>query len=115
MLKITKMKLTPHLLVALLTLATTAAVISPGCAATSTHQSTGAYIDDSAITSKVKADLVRDDTVKAREVKVDTYQGVVQLSGFVDTAEQKDRAAQIAAAVSGVKDVQNNIVVKPMS
>ncbi|HZP59019.1 MAG TPA: BON domain-containing protein [Opitutaceae bacterium] len=110
-----KMKLIPHAFIASLALATAATVIFPGCAATSTRQSTGAYLDDSAITTKVKANLVNDDTVKAREVKVDTYQGVVQLSGFVDTAEQKNRAAEVAAAVPGVKDVRNNIVVKPMS
>ncbi len=83
-----------------------------GCAATPTKESTGEYVDDSSITTKVKAELVRDDTTKAREIKVETFKGVVQLSGFVDTAEEKARAGQIASGVAGVKDVKNNIAVK---
>jgi osmotically-inducible protein OsmY len=83
-----------------------------GCAATPTSDSTGEYIDDSTITTKVKAKLVQDDTVKARQVDVTTFKGVVQLSGFVDTAEQKSRAAELAATVPGVRDVKNNIEVK---
>jgi hypothetical protein len=83
-----------------------------GCAATATRQSTGELVDDTTITAKVKADFVRDDTVKALDVSVTTFKGVVQLSGFVDTAVEKARAEQIAAAVSGVKSVQNNITVK---
>ncbi len=83
-----------------------------GCAATSTRQSTGEYVDDAAITAKVKAELIRDETVKARDVNVDVFKGTVQLSGFVDTAAQKTRAAQIAAGVAGVVDVKNNIAVK---
>ena len=85
-----------------------------GCAGTSTRQSTGEYVDDAAITTKVKAELVRDDTVKALQVNVDTFKGVVQLSGFVDTAAQKSRAGEIARTVNGVTDVKNNIEVKPV-
>ena len=83
-----------------------------GCASTSTSESTGQYVDDSAITVKVKAALVKDDTVKAREVNVETFKGIVQLSGFVATAEEKAQAGRIAAAVSGVADVKNNIAIK---
>lgn len=83
-----------------------------GCAATATRQSTGEFVDDATITTKVKAEFVRDDTVKAHDVSVTTFKGVVQLSGFVDTAVEKARAEQIAGAVSGVKSVQNNISVK---
>jgi hyperosmotically inducible protein len=83
-----------------------------GCSATSTRESTGEYVDDSAITTKVKAELVRDKTVKARQVDVATFKGVVQLSGFVDSQEEKAIAAQLAANVRGVQSVTNNIVVK---
>ena len=84
-----------------------------GCASTPTRQSTGEYIDDASITTKVKAAFVKDEIVKAREVSVETYKGVVQLSGFVNTAEEKSRAGQIAAGVSGVGSVTNNIEIKP--
>ncbi len=110
-----KMKRAHYAAAALFALTATTAVFSSGCAATSTSESTGQYVDDASITTKVKTNLVQDSTVKAREVKVETYQGVVQLSGFVDTSAQKDRAAEIAAAVPGVKDVKNNIEVKPAS
>jgi hyperosmotically inducible protein len=83
-----------------------------GCASTATRQSTGEYVDDTAITTKVKAAFVRDEAVKALDVKVDTFKGVVQLSGFVDTAVQKERAAQLARAIAGVVEVKNDIVVK---
>lgn len=83
-----------------------------GCSATATRESTGEYVDDSAITTKVKAAFVKDETVKARDVSVETFKGVVQLSGFVNSLTEKDRAGQVAAGVSGVRDVKNNIVVK---
>lgn len=83
-----------------------------GCAGSATSQSTGEFVDDAAITTKVKAELVRDPLVKALQVNVDTFKGVVQLSGFVDTAEQKTRAGEIAGGVVGVTDVKNNITVK---
>lgn len=84
-----------------------------GCSSTAEHRSTGAFIDDSAVTTKVKAAFVKDDIVKAMDVKVDTYNGTVQLSGFVDNAEQRTRAEQIARGVSGVRDVTNNIQLSP--
>ena len=83
-----------------------------GCAATATKESTGEYVDDSSITAKVKAAFVKDEVVKALDVKVETFKGTVQLSGFVDTAEQKSRAAELARRVNGVADVRNNITVK---
>lgn len=85
-----------------------------GCASTATSESTGQYVDNSVITTKVKAELIKDETVKARDVKVESYKGVVQLSGFVDTEVQKERAAAIAAGVSGVTAVTNNLIVKPL-
>jgi osmotically-inducible protein OsmY len=89
-----------------------AGVLSFSCAGTATRESSGEYVDDAAITTKVKTALVRDKTVSALDVSVETFKGVVQLSGFVDTPEQKARAEADAAAVAGVRSVQNNITVK---
>lgn len=99
-------------LLALLALSSGLALLPAGCAGTATRESTGEYVDDSAITAKVKASFVRDPVVKALQVKVDTYKGVVQLSGFVDTPDQKARAEQIARSTPGVQGVTNNIQVK---
>jgi osmotically-inducible protein OsmY len=88
------------------------ALLSTGCAGTATRASTGEMIDDSVITAKVKTELIRDEFVKARDVNVDTFRGTVQLSGFVERDEQKARAGEIAAAVTGVQNVVNNITVK---
>ena len=82
------------------------------CAGTRTKESTGEYVDDSVITTKVKAELVNDPVTKAREISVETFKGVVQLSGFVTTAKEKERAGEIARNVKGVVDVKNNINVK---
>ncbi|WP_089721725.1 BON domain-containing protein [Candidatus Entotheonella palauensis] len=83
-----------------------------GCAGSRTRESTGEYIDDSVITTKVKALLVADKDVKAGQVKVETFKGVVQLSGFVDNAAQSQKAAQITRTVRGVRQVKNNLIVK---
>jgi hyperosmotically inducible protein len=86
--------------------------LAGGCAATRTHDSTGEYIDDTGITTKVKAALLKDDAVKSFEISVQTMKGVVQLSGFVDTSDQKYSAGKDAASVTGVTDVSNNLIVK---
>jgi hyperosmotically inducible protein len=83
-----------------------------GCAATPQHDSTGEYVDDTGITTRVKTALLRDDVVKSFEISVQTMKGVVQLSGFVDTSDQKAAAGRDAAAVNGVVDVHNNLIVK---
>src|SRR6266498_2631077 len=106
------MKLSVPTFVALLALGGGAATFSSGCAGTATRESTGEYIDDASITTKVKAAFVKDPVVKAMQVNVDTFKGTVQLSGFVDTAEQKARAEQVARSVTGVGNVKNNITVK---
>ena len=106
------MKLSIPALVTLLALGGTVATFSTGCAGTATRESTGEYIDDATTTTKVKAAFVKDPLVKALDVKVDTFKGTVQLSGFVDTAEQKVRAEQIAAGTQGVASVKNNITLK---
>jgi hyperosmotically inducible protein len=82
------------------------------CSSTRTQQSTGEYIDDAAITAKVKAALIEDKDVKALDVNVETFKGTVQLSGFADSQAQIDRAVQLAKEVNGVKEVKNAIRVK---
>jgi osmotically-inducible protein OsmY len=83
-----------------------------GCAPTSTREGTGEYIDDTLITSKIKAAFAADPTVKATEVKVETFKGTVQLSGFVESRESAQKAVQIARQVKGVTEVRNNTVIK---
>lgn len=107
-----KMKITLPTLATILALGTGIVTFTSGCAGTATRESTGEYLDDATITTKVKAAFVKDPIVKAIDVKVDTFKNVVQLSGFVDTAEQKSRAEQIAGGVQGVQRVQNNITIK---
>ena len=82
------------------------------CAPTSTRQGTGEYIDDAVITSRVKAAFAADPEVKATEVQVETFKGTVQLSGFIESPESAAKAAQIARAVPGVKEVRNAMVPK---
>lgn len=106
------MKKTVTSLLALLAISSGLALLPAGCAGTATRESTGEYVDDAGITAKVKAAFVRDPVVKALDVKVETFKGVVQLSGFVDSAEQKSRAEQIARNTTGVQSVRNNIAVK---
>jgi osmotically-inducible protein OsmY len=83
-----------------------------GCAARGTSQSTGEYVDDAAITAKVKSAIFKDPSLKATEINVETYSGVVQLSGFVDSQNSIGRAADLAASVPGVVSVKNNLDVK---
>jgi osmotically-inducible protein OsmY len=83
-----------------------------GCAATRTHESTGEYIDNSVITTKVKSAILNEPSLKTRQISVKTYKDTVQLSGFVDSEESKRRAGEVAAGVPGVSDVKNDLVVK---
>jgi osmotically-inducible protein OsmY len=78
-----------------------------GGPAESTAANAGRVVDDSVITGKVKAALVADPTTKAHEISVETFKGVVQLSGFVDSSEARSRATQVAQQVEGVKQVKN--------
>ena len=82
------------------------------CASTRTHESTGEYVDDSVITTKVKALLAADDLLKSFQISVETYQGTVQMSGFVNSQMAVDKAVQIARGVEGVKSVRNDLIVK---
>jgi hyperosmotically inducible protein len=90
-----------------------AAAVLVGCAATPQHDSTGVYFDDATVTSKVKADLIEDPLTKARDISVTTEQGVVQLSGVVDSKEQSDEAVRIAKSISGVRSVDNGLQLEP--
>ena len=82
------------------------------CASTSKQESTGEYVDDSVITTKVKSLLAADDFLKSFEISVETYKGAVQLSGFVDSQKAIDKAVEITRSVKGVKSVKNNLSVK---
>ena len=83
-----------------------------GCAATQKHESTGQYVDDSVITTKVKTAIFDEPSLKMFQISVKTYQGVVQLSGFVDSAQSVKKAGEVAGSVEGVKEVKNDLVVK---
>ncbi len=89
-----------------------AGVLLAGCAATSEHESTGQAIDDSVITTKVKAKLVDDFALKGLQIQVETNKGVVQLSGYVTLQTSIAQAVADASSVEGVVSVQNNIQLK---
>jgi osmotically-inducible protein OsmY len=83
-----------------------------GCASTSTHESTGQYIDDSSITTAVKAAIFNEATLKSSEINVETFKGRVQLSGFVSNPASIDRAVHVAQGINGVTSVANDMRVK---
>lgn len=83
--------------------ASLALMVTLGCAATRTHEGTGQYIDDSVITTKVRAAILQEPGLKSAEINVETFKGVVQLSGFVSSREDIDKAVKLARDVSGVK------------
>ena len=82
------------------------------CASTPQQSSTGEYVDDSVITTKVKSLLAADDFLKSFDISVETYKGIVQLSGFVASRAAVDKALQITHSVKGVKSVKNSLIVK---
>ena len=82
------------------------------CASTRTRESTGEYVDDSVITTKVKALLANDDFFKSFQISVETYKGTVQLSGFVNSKQAVNKAGEIVRTVQGVKSVKNNLIIK---
>jgi osmotically-inducible protein OsmY len=83
-----------------------------GCASTRTHEGTGQYVDDSAITTKVKAAILGEPGLKVSEINVETFKGVVQLSGFVSSRDDIKSAVRVASAVNGVKSVKNDMQLK---
>lgn len=82
------------------------------CAPTAKQEGTGQYIDDTVITAKVKAALIEDPLTKAIEINVETFKGVVQLSGFVTSQAASNRAVELARGVAGVKSVKNDMRIK---
>ena len=82
------------------------------CASTPTRESTGEYVDDSVITTKVKALLAEDDFLKSFQIGVETYKGIVQLSGFVNSRQAVRKAGEIAGSVKGVNSVRNDLILK---
>jgi len=99
-------QLTKFMAVAILAVSLTA------CAMFSGRESAGEYVDDAAITSKVKAEILEDPALKVLEVNVETMQGVVQLSGFVDSQQSEAKAVDIVRHVHGVKSVKDDLVVR---
>ncbi len=87
-------------------------MVALGCASTPTQSSAGELIDDTVITAKVKTAIFNDDELSAAEINVETFKGVVQLSGFVSERGDIARAAAVTSAVGGVVSVKNDIVLK---
>ncbi|UZR29797.1 BON domain-containing protein [Methylococcus mesophilus] len=92
-----------------LTLVLVAAV---GCASTQTQEGTGEYVDDSVITSKVKTAIFSEPSLSSAEINVETFKGVVQLSGFVNSRADINKAVAVARGVGGVKSVKNDMRLK---
>jgi hyperosmotically inducible protein len=80
-----------------------------GCASTSTQEGTGEYVDDTVITSKVKAAILGESSLKSAEINVETFKGIVQLSGFVSSNANKGKAVELARSVKGVKSVKDDM------
>ena len=90
-----------------------AIVTATGCAVVRGQETTGAYIDDTSITSSVKAKFVEDKTVDAGAIRVETLNGTVQLSGFAKTSTEKAQAEKLARNTKGVRAVKNDLLVRP--
>ncbi len=104
------MKLSQRLLTAALSVSLIA--LSAGCASTRTQESAGEYLDDTALTTKVKASIFNEPTLKSSEINVETFKGDVQLSGFVSSQENVNKAIEVARGVKGVRSVKNDMRVK---
>lgn len=87
-------------------------VAANGCGSTSKKEGTGEYIDDTVITTKVKAAILNEPMLKSAEINVETFKGVVQLSGFVSSSASIDKAVEVARGVAGVKSVKNSMQLK---
>jgi len=83
-----------------------------GCASTSTQEGTGEYVDDTVITAKVKAEIFNDPSLNGLEINVETFKGIVQLSGFVNSQEDINKAVRVARSVKGVVSVKNAMRLK---
>ena len=87
-------------------------VTMAGCASTARHEGTGEYIDDTVLTTKTKAAIFNEPSLKSAEINVETFKGIVQLSGFVSSQADINRAAEIARGIAGVKSVKNDMRLK---
>lgn len=87
-------------------------VTTVGCASTSKKEGTGEYVDDAVITTKVKAAIFNEPTLKSLEIKVETFKGVVQLSGFVTSRDSISKAIEVARTIKGVVSVKNDMRIK---
>lgn len=103
------MKIINYCSLAVITLALLASI---GCNSTHNQESTGEYVDDTIITTRVKAAIIKDDVLKVSEINVETFKGTVQLSGFVKNRTDIPRATDVAEDVVGVKSVKNDLRVK---
>ncbi len=104
---------TKYLQILTLAAAASVALVSAGCAVVREQETVGAYVDDSAITASVKSKFIADKTVDAAAISVETLKGTVALSGFAKSIQEKVNAGTIAKGVAGVKDVRNDVVVRP--
>ena len=93
-------------------LAALAIATTLGCAGTAKSESTGEYFDDVALTAKVKSDILAEPTLKSAEINVETFKGVVQLSGFVSSTDNANLAVATAKGVKGVSSVKNDMRIK---
>lgn len=93
-------------------LMTLALLFSLGCSSTPKHEGSGEYVDDSVITTKVKAAIFNEPNLKTAEINVETFKGVVQLSGFVNSQSDINKAAEVARSVKGVTSVKNDMRLK---
>lgn len=90
----------------------TSALLAAGCGSTASQSSTGEYIDDSAITTKVKSAIFNEASLKVLQINVETYKSVVQLSGFANSSTDISTASKVAQSVTGVKSVKNDMRLK---
>ncbi|MDG5977798.1 transport-associated protein [Hydrogenophaga taeniospiralis CCUG 15921] len=97
---------------AILLLAAAAFTGIAGCASNAKQESTGQYVDDTVITTRVKAEILKDASLKSAEINVETFKGVVQLSGFVNSQADINRAVLVTQGVPGVKSVKNDMRMK---
>ena len=93
-------------------LAVAGLLATTACASTTTNESPGEVVDATIISTKVRAAIAADDQLSIIPIDVKTFKDVVQLSGFVNSAEERRRAGEIAAQVDGVREVRNNLVIK---
>ena len=99
--------------IAFCAVAATTALMATGCSVARDQQTVGSYVDDTTITTAVKAKMAEDKNVSATSIRVETLNGVVQLSGFAKSETEKLRAAEIARTTKNVREVRNSIVVQP--